>query len=345
MGGQRDISISLRNGALSGMLYQADGAEAGVILLDGVGTALPEVTALYEELAGYLQGSGVTVLRAGYRQPRDLVTCTYDVLGALDAVHAWGVERAALIVWAFADSNVLETAEGAVTDVATAAVARSVGGDRGPVCGIATIVSPSAVSHGARISRGQLHLVPSAGQSAAGLKPAGAAAAAAAAATLSVRAVDGRHLAIALAGEPDLRGMAAPLLSRLYLWSRQVLLGTAAPSGLAAESLPAVLSSEEPSASREHTLHLRTVLDSIDELLGDDWEALLERLAERDPARAAHVQASLRALEPSSELSMFRRADHVWLYLDYEARQEWLHACTAIRALVTAACRPAEHPA
>jgi hypothetical protein len=341
MGGQRPISISLRNGALSGTLYQADGAEAGVILLDGVGTALPEVAALYEELAGYLQGSGVTVLRAGYRQPRDLVTCTYDVLGALDAVHAWGVERAALIVWAFADSNVLETAEGAVTDVATAAVARSVGGDRGPVCGIATIVSPSAVAHGARVGRGQLHLVPSAGQSAAGREPAGAAAAA----TLSVRAVDGRHLAIALEGEPDLRGVAAPLLSRLYLWSRQVLLGTAAPSGLGAASSPTMLYIKEPAASGEHTSNLRTVLDRIDEQLGDDWEALLERLAERDPARAARVRTALRALEPSGELSMFRQADYVWLYLDYEARQEWLCACTAIRSLVTAACRPDAHPA
>jgi hypothetical protein len=332
MGGQRDISISLRNGALSGVLYQTDGAEAGVILLDGVGTALPEVAALYEELAGYLQGSGLTVLRAGYRQPRDLVTCTYDVLGALDALHAWGVERAALIVWAFADSNVLETAEGAVTDVATAAVARSAGGDRGPVRGIATIVSPSAAAHGARKGRGQLRLVWSADQSATGREPAGAAAS-----PLSVRAMDGRNLAIALASEHDLRDIAAPLLSRLYLWSRQVLLGTTAHGSLGASPLP-----EVPGSPIQG---LRTVLDSVDELLGKDWETLLERMAERDSARAARVQASLRALEPSGELSMFRRADHVWLYLDYEARQEWLLACNAARTLVTAACRPGTQPA
>jgi hypothetical protein len=338
MGGQRDIAISQHNGALSGTLYQADGADAGVVLLDGVGAALPEAAALYDELAGYLQSSGMTVLRAGYRQPSDLVSCTYDVLGALDAAHIWGVERAALIVWAFADSNVLETAEGAVTNVATAAVARSVGGNRGPVRGIATIVSPPATASGAHMSRGELHLVWSAGQRAAGDELAGAAAA-----TLSVRAIDGQHLAIALAGERNLRSVAGPLLSRLYLWSRQVLLGAAAPSSLDATPLPTMLYTEESAASREHTPNLRTVLDNFDALLCEDWEMLLERLAERAPARAVRVRAALRALEPSGKLSMFRRADQVWLLLDFEARQEWLRACTAVREMVTAACRPAEH--
>ena len=332
MSGQRDISISLRNGALAGTLYQARGAEAGVVLLDGVGAALPEVAALYEELAGYLQDSGITVLRASYRQPRDLVNCTYDVLGTLDALHAWGVERAALIVWAFADSNVLETAEGAVTDVATAAVARSAGGDHGPVRGIATIVGPPAAPHGTRKGRGELHLVWSANQGATGREPAGGAAP-----PLRVRAMDGRNLAITLASEHDLRGIAAPLLSRLYLWSRQVLLGTAAYGSPGASPLP-----EVPGSPIQG---LRIVLDSVDELLGNEWETLLERLAERDPARTLRVRAALSALDPSGELSMFRLADYAWLLLDYEARKEWLLTCSGVRMLVTMACRPGTQPA
>ncbi|MGZ3674479.1 MAG: hypothetical protein ACXVCO_09235, partial [Ktedonobacterales bacterium] len=139
-----EIGILTRNGPVRGFLYPVPHARDGIILI-GSESDLFGPAAIFEELALYLQGAGFTLLQIGAPHPHSLSGYTYDILGALSALHTWDVERVALVLWSsYEPDNEPDAMLGGKKKISGAdAVARVVDtivGLVGVVVGVATII-------------------------------------------------------------------------------------------------------------------------------------------------------------------------------------------------------------
>jgi len=92
----RHLEVFTMRGLLTVLWHGDPGAEAAVVLGGGaMGGLLGPADGLYHWLGEELgaPGSGIGVLRVGWRQPNDIDLCTLDLLAAADLVARSGAER------------------------------------------------------------------------------------------------------------------------------------------------------------------------------------------------------------------------------------------------------------
>ncbi len=112
-----------------GLAYGPYHATAAVVMAGGIGGETTGPSRAYERLGPLLGADGILAVRLRYRRPGHLGACIDDVLVAIDALAAGGVEKVVVLGWSFG---------GAV------AIAAGVRSDR--VVGVATVASQT---HGA----------------------------------------------------------------------------------------------------------------------------------------------------------------------------------------------------
>jgi|GEM_PF-2512299 hypothetical protein len=100
-----EIGIPIKQHIIKGILHPARRAHVGTLLVSGTPGNLQGPFDLFDELALYLQAAGIHALQLAYRQPESVTACIYDILGGLDALRSWGMERAVLILWPPAEFN------------------------------------------------------------------------------------------------------------------------------------------------------------------------------------------------------------------------------------------------
>lgn len=92
----RHLEVFTTRGLLTVLWHGAPDAEAAVVLCGGaMGGLLGPADGLYQSLGEELTGpgSGISVLRVGWRRPNDLDLCTLDLLAAADLASRAGATR------------------------------------------------------------------------------------------------------------------------------------------------------------------------------------------------------------------------------------------------------------
>lgn len=99
MGGYLGLEIELLDdGVIEGRLYPSDTQTAAVIWVGGVGGGWDTPARnLYPELAATLTGDGIASVRLKFRDPRDMVRSTEDVVAAIRYLRHEGYARLGLV--------------------------------------------------------------------------------------------------------------------------------------------------------------------------------------------------------------------------------------------------------
>ncbi|MGZ3598696.1 MAG: hypothetical protein ACXWQ5_03185 [Ktedonobacterales bacterium] len=323
---------------MRGLLYPVSHARNGIILIGSESERFGSA-GMFDELALYLQGAGFTLLQIGAPRPFSLSAYTYDILGALSALHTWGVERVALVIWSSNEPHAMLGGEKKISGAhAVARVVDTIVGLVGVVVGVATIVGKprhmvsqcKQTSHLllVRSTSGSPHTSPSAHSRSAPIP------------TFRIHEDLPRRLTVQLGDDADLSRHAAPLIAKLYTWCRSTLHETEVPL----ERQPILLSPyRDPSAQRPYSSHAvnadpltvtnttrhseRQTFTGIRLWLDQQWEDVLTSLDGRDPAGSLmvrHVATSMPSLGPGHSSQI---ASQVWPLLDFAARAEWLQIC------------------
>ncbi len=110
-------------GPVRGYVHEAPGAEAGAVMVGGVGNDVDGPGGSYVRLAEALREDGCTTVRVSYARTGDLMRSVDDVLGALDWLAQHGVGRSVLVGWSFGGAVVIAAGagHGGVAGVATLA--------------------------------------------------------------------------------------------------------------------------------------------------------------------------------------------------------------------------------
>jgi predicted esterase len=118
-----EVEIETPRGGIEGVLYPAEGSPAAILMVGGAGGGIHGPSGTYDPLARRMQGDGARALRLDYRVSNDLEECIFDVLAAVEALEAAGVERVVLLGWSFGGAVVISAGarSEAVVGVATVA--------------------------------------------------------------------------------------------------------------------------------------------------------------------------------------------------------------------------------
>ncbi|MGZ6390700.1 MAG: hypothetical protein ACXWQZ_15755, partial [Ktedonobacterales bacterium] len=337
-----EIGILTRNGPVRGFLYPVPHARDGIILI-GSESDLFGPAAIFEELALYLQGAGFTLLQIGAPHPHSLSGYTYDILGALSALHTWDVERVALVLWSsYEPDNEPDAMLGGKKKISGAdAVARVVDtivGLVGVVVGVATIIGKPRHKVSQREQTPHLRLVHS--TSAGSQASLGSQSRSAPVSTFRIDEDLPRRLTIQLGDNAELSRHAAPLIAKLYTWCRSTLHETEMPL----ERQPVLLSRDLDTTARlaysSHASNAALLPDTITThhsepqtftgiqlWLDQQWEDILTSLDARNPAGSLKIRQVATAMPKLGPGHSTHMAGHVWPLLDFAARAEWLQIC------------------
>ncbi len=347
------LLIPTQQGRLVGTVHPAQGARHGLVILGDRRDPSPEWPDLYEELALYAQAAGYDVLRVEYREPEQLDTRAFDLLGAVMALRTQGAERVFVISRArtaraatpaqgeraiipgfiksvlrmsrstseltghMAEmvgmvSDVVETISGTATIVTQTQQGRWAASHvmRQRVLDAATRGDHGQIDHG-QIGHGQM---------------------------MAPGVIDSRNEA----GQLVLRvGEAVGLKERvmvietLYGWLRAQSGERARRSDISGQARVTTETSEaNQSLAAVSAAESRAALRAQRAWLDEQWAAVLGGLKARDPALAA----ALPGVSPSGEGeadAWTREARRAWRYLDAQARNEWMDACSNVVRLIT----------
>jgi hypothetical protein len=322
--------------AARGTFRPARDPDTAVVLFDRTQRQPRAIQSLFQELALYVQASGVAVLHFEAERDADVTTHACDVLAAVSFVQSLGVRHAILVsavdeglplaaqdiacetLAGLADlmrrryASAVELAEATTSLIATVrAVAEA-------VVGVATLSALPGAPFGTarRLDAQTLGIVPlrTPRDTGDGAETIGAAQARTAA-ELHLRLPSG-----------DSSPAVVALISQLYSWVLR--LQPAGAGGLdlmdttdvlAPQAIPAAEAAEQPARSA-------AVWSAR---LESDWQAITDTLAGRAPERAARARSAERRRDALDE-SIVRGAGYAWQYLDSQARHEWLDCCARV---------------
>jgi hypothetical protein len=346
-----EIGIPTRNGSVPGLLYPAPHARNGIILIGSEGE-LFEPAGMFEELALYLQGARFTLLQIGAPRPHSLVAYTYAILGALSALHTWGVERVVLVLWSTNEADAMQGGKQKISSTdAVARVVDNIVGLVGVVAGVATIVGKPRGTGSLPRQTSHLRIVHSASDSSRASPRSQSRSAPVP--TFCIDEDLPRRLTVQLGDDADLSRHAAPLIAKLYIWCRSTLQETEKPLErqlaplLPYRDTPAQLAYSADAVNAAPLADAVTCGDgepqtftSIELWLDQQWEDILTSLDGRNPATSLKVRdaaTSMPRLGPSNSRQIAR---HVWPLLDFAARVEWLQACQQAHYDIRALAHP-----
>ena len=347
-----EIGIPSKNWTLPGLLYLAPAARAGVILIGEPGGGLRGPADIYDELALYLQASGFSTLQMEYLHPNSLADCTYDILGALSSLHTWGVERAVLVIWSSAEPDAATMDGKRNTSIEGTAIARVVDaivGMVGVVVGVATIVArPNRRRSATRSGRPRrLHLIrdtrADASAASSFLAPLPRPSSPPA---LTICEDTSHRLTLSLQDDADHSRYAGTLITKLYAWSCSVLHEATTESVQEPISLQRqrdnrmrVLNGsrvdERPNSDSIRGRARRRPFNTAQVWLDQQWENILAGLDARDPARATQARCLAQSLPAPVQGHSMDTAGHIWPLLDFEARTDWLQACSLLHYYIS----------
>lgn len=322
--------------AARGTLRPAREPDTAVVLFDRTQRQPRAIQSLFQELALYVQASGVAALHFEAERDADVTTHACDVLASVSFVQSLGVRHAILVsavdeglplaaqdiaretLAGLADlmrrryASAVELAEATSSLIATVrAVAEA-------VTGVATISALPIAQPGApRRPDAQtpgVALMRTGRDTGDGADTTGAA---------EARTTAELHLRLP---SGDSSPAVVALISQLYSWVRRLQRAGAddghhtAGMDLTDTSAPHVFSTAWPLPKANVVWSAR---------LESDWQAITHALAARAPERAAQARAAERT-RGALEESIVRGAGHAWQYLDGQARHEWLDCCARV---------------
>lgn len=352
-----EIGIPTKNGIARGLLYTVPHARNGAILIGG-GSDLCGPASIYDELALYLHAAGFSTLQMEYLYPHRLTACAYDILGALAALHTWGVEQAVLMIWtspAEPDATAQDKLNNPFNGDAIGQIVDAIVGLVSVVPGVATIISkprPRRATASQHAHTHQLRLMR--GMPGDPHAPAAPPPRSASAPILHISEDTARRLVLQLGDEADHSRYAAQLFAKLYAWCHAIFYG----SEVGYERQPIPLSCQPamtaPLAHSSHAVSTNNRAADIDTptkrtgrqtftasqlWLDQQWRDILASLEARDPAR--YAQARHLATSLSDDVLGYSRriASLVWPLLDFEARAEWLQTCSQAHLYIRSLAR------
>lgn len=352
MGRTIEVGIPSKNGTLHGLLHPAPAARAGVILIGEPGGGLRGPADIYDELALYLRASGFTTLQMEHLHPNSLVNCTYDILAALSSLHTWGVERAVLVIWSSAEPDTTKmngTRNISMDGAAVSRVVDAIIGLVGVVVGVATIVAPP--NHRSRARRSgrppRLRLIRGTrGDTSAASPLPVPPPRSPASSVLTVREDTPHRLTLSLQDEADHSHYASALITKLYAWSRLMLQEAMTESvqepiplqrrrGMPAHVLNGSRVDERPKRDSIRGRARGRPFNTARIWLDQQWENILTGLDTRDPARAIQARSLAQSLPEAVQSHSMGTVGHVWPLLDFEARADWLQACSMLHYYIS----------
>lgn len=296
------VLVPTLRGRTSAQLYRAEAdahARLGAVLVAMPGAWVTPVTRVYDELALYLRAAGIGVLSLSGSSV-DATAHATELLGSVSLLQSLGASRVVLIAGgADGTAPLTDTPDAALAGLLDLITARA-SSPRAYAQLIAELVDTirSAVDVVAGIAR----LVPC---------PVHPVSPADAAAVLTV--------ALPSQGEPS--GI-VDAIAQLYSWAVPLLRSPepASPAGDEPIADPAAGGSGEPPTGR--------VSQAIHHELERAWHDVVLGLERRAPRRAQRIHGlSARERQAGSATSIYGRA---WIYLDQQARLDWIAACARV---------------
>ncbi|HEV2461819.1 MAG TPA: hypothetical protein VGS80_25970 [Ktedonobacterales bacterium] len=301
-------------GVRRGTLRPAAHARYGLLLVENQGTPGAVLARIYDELELYLQAADITQLRLSLQRSSHAAS-VIEVLAGISTRRSLGLDR--ILVMASADSASASTEsaaaardsflEAVVAHASTApdmvqtiesliATVRQVADS---VVGVALLVTQPPAH------RPTLRLLSSEEDSEDQRVPL------ATAARQDTPTAPHRLVMPLPTGKLE----ATPALTRLYTWATKVV---QAEIQAPAESAFACRPSVRADAGWEEAAHW----------LDQHWLAIVDAFSRRAPERAQRVRAYFRCADGGTVDASMQAARHAWRYLDAQAQQEWLSACS-----------------
>jgi hypothetical protein len=318
--------------AARGTFRPAREPDTAVVLFDRTQRQPRAIQSLFQELALYVQASGVAALHFEAERAADVTTHACDVLAAVSFVQSLGVRHAILVsavdegLPPAAQDIARETLAGlaglmrrrhtsaAELTKATTSLIATVRAVAEAVVGVATLSAlPDAPSGRARLpdtwtpTRAPMRASSDAGDGAQ------------ITAATATRTTAELHLRL-LSG--DSSSAVVTLISQLYNWVRRLQHAGAGDDHHTS-------SADLRDMTRMRDVPARRLDSTWSARLERDWRAITHEFAARAPERAAQARAA-EGRRDALEESILRGAGHAWQYLDDQARHEWLDCCARV---------------
>jgi hypothetical protein len=310
--------IPTMRGSRRGTLRPAAHASHGLLLVENQGADDCALSRIYDELELYLQAADITQLRL-ILQRTSRAASVVEVLAGISTLRSLGLDR--ILVIAFTDDarSSAESAAAARDSFLEAVVAHAASTPDIPqtiesliatvrqvvdsVVGVALLVAPSPAD------RPALRLISSGEDLSGQCGP------------LATAAGQDGHTAPQrlIVPLPAGGGETTTALTRLYTWATNVVqMDRQAPAESAYTNAPPVQDGR--------------FWQGASHWLDDQWRTIVEAFSQRTPEQAKRMRAYLRSGDSGAEDASMQAARRAWRYLDGQARQEWLTACSQLFA-------------